>query len=208
MKVFQPSLARSITTPAAAWSALTPAAIGQWTPGWLVGIEGEVFWSGIKGSFTAPEDSTPPGDPGTFSRFESRNLWDADIALRFGHILPGGMDLIYVKGGGVLGQFRYTEWHDDFPSTHAYPGLAFVGNQFINGTCSVTLNQSVGGWLVGFGWEHVIPIPGSWTFKAEFDFIGYPSHNVAHPSAGAAIQQFAVTDSKAIIKFGVNHYFP
>lgn len=173
----------------------------QWAPGWLVGIEGELFWSGIKGSFTAPEDAT---DPGEFSRFESRNIWDADLALRFGHILPGNMDLIYVKGGGVLGRFRYTEWHDDFPTTHSCP---FNGN-IASLTCSVDVTQTVGGWLVGFGWEHVISIPGSWTFKAEFDFIGYPSHNVAYPSAGAAIQQFAVTDSKAIIKVGVNHYFP
>jgi hypothetical protein len=61
---------------------------------------------------------------------------------------------------------------------------------------------------VGVGWEHVLSIPGSWTFKAEFDFIGYPSHNVAYPSAAATIQQFAVTDTKAIFKVGVNHYFP
>src|SRR5580700_235871 len=88
----------------------------QWAPGWLVGIEGEVFWSGIKGGFTAPEDGA---DPGTFSRFESRNLWDGDIALRLGHVLPGGMDLLYVKAGGVLGGFRYTETHDDFPTTHS-----------------------------------------------------------------------------------------
>jgi outer membrane immunogenic protein len=172
----------------------------QWAPGWLVGIEGELFWSGIKGSFTAPEDGA---DPGTFSTFESRNLWDGDVALRLGHVLPGGMDLLYVKGGGVLGRFRYTETHDDFPTTHSCflitPG---------SGTCSVTLNQTVGGWLVGVGWEHVISIPGSWTFKAELDFIGYPSHNVAYPSAAATMQQFAVTDSKAIFKVGVNHYFP
>jgi outer membrane immunogenic protein len=171
----------------------------QWAPNWLVGIEGEAFWSGIKGSATAPEDGT---DPGTFSRFESRNLWDVDIAVRAGMVLPGGMDLLYAKAGAVLGGFRYTEWHDDFPTTHSC-FLISASN-----TCSATLNQTVGGWLVGFGWEHVISIPGSWTFKAELDFIGYPSHSVAYPSAAAAIQNFAVTDSKAIFKVGVNHYFP
>jgi outer membrane immunogenic protein len=175
----------------------------QWAPGWLVGIEGEVFWSGIKGSSTAPEDF-PAGDPGQFSRFESRNLWDGDIALRLGHVLPGGMDLLYAKAGGVLGRFQYTEWHDDFPTTHS----CFLISPANPLTCSATLNQTVPGWLVGVGWEHVLSIPGSWTFKAEFDFIGYPSHNVAYPSAAATIQQFAVTDTKAIFKVGVNHYFP
>jgi outer membrane immunogenic protein len=175
---------------------------------WLIGIEGEAFWTGMKGSFTAPEDSTPPGDPGTFSRFESRNLWDIDLAVRLGMLFNANQDLLYVKGGGVLGRFRYTEWHDDFPTTHSCPGIAFVGNQFVNGTCSVDLNQTVPGWLVGFGWEHVISIPASLTFKAEVDFIGYPSHNVAYPSAPATMQQFAVTDSKVIFKVGVNKYFP
>jgi outer membrane immunogenic protein len=174
----------------------------QWAPGWLVGIEGEVFWSGIKGSSTAPEDF-PAGDPGQFSRFESRNLWDGDIALRLGHVLPGGMDLLYGKVGGVLGRFQYTEWHDDFPTTHS----CFLISPANPLTCSATLNQTVPGWLVGVGWEHVLSMP-SWTFKAEFDFIGYPSHNVAYPSAAAAIQNFGVTDTKAIIKVGVNHYFP
>jgi outer membrane immunogenic protein len=166
----------------------------QWAPNWLVGIEGEFFGTGIKGSATAPEDGA---DPGTFSAFESRNLWDADIAARIGVLVNGNQDLLYVKGGGALGRFRYTEWHDDFPSTHACPN---------GGTCSVELNQTVPGWLVGVGWEHVLFIP-HWTFKAEYDFIGYPSHNVAYPSAGA-MQNFAVKDSKSIIKVGVNFYFP
>jgi opacity protein-like surface antigen len=52
----------------------------QFTPNWLIGVEGELKWSRIRGSFTAPEDGFPVGDPGQFSRFESRNLWDGDLA--------------------------------------------------------------------------------------------------------------------------------
>jgi len=167
----------------------------QWAGNWLVGIEGEFFGTGIKGSATAPEDGA---DPGTFSAFESRNLWDFDLAVRVGMLFNANQDLLYVKGGGVLSRFRYTESHDDFPSTHACPNF---------GTCSVTLDQTVGGFLVGVGWEHVIMIPNL-TFKAEWDFIGYPTHSVAYPSAGATIQNFGVKDSKSIIKVGVNFYFP
>jgi outer membrane immunogenic protein len=171
----------------------------QWAPNWLVGIEGEFFGTGIRGSATAPEDAT---DPGKFSQFESRNLWDVDIAARIGVLFNANQDLIYVKGGGVWGRFRYTEWHDDFPTTHS----CFVINPANPFTCSAELNQTVPGWLVGVGWEHVLFAP-HWTFKAEYDFIGYPSHNVAYPSASAAIQNFAVKDSKNIIKVGVNFYF-
>jgi outer membrane immunogenic protein len=166
----------------------------QWAPNWLVGIEGEFFGTGMKGGFTAPEDFA---DPGTFSRFESRNLWDADIAVRLGVLFNANQDLLYVKAGGALGRFRYTEWHDDFPSTHACPG---------GGTCSVEFSQTVPGFLVGVGWEHVLFIP-HWTFKAEWDFIDFASHTVPYPSLGATIQNFGVRDTKNIIKVGVNFYF-
>jgi outer membrane immunogenic protein len=176
-----------------------------WAPNWLVGIEGEAFWSGIKGSATAPEDFT---DPGAFSAFESRNLWDLDIALRLGVLFNANNDLLYVKAGGVLGRFRYTETHDDFPTVHGCPLIAGPGV----GTCSVTLNQTVPGLLVGVGWEHVLFLP-HWTFKAEWDYMNFGSHNVSYPSAAPAplvppMQQFAVRDTKSIIKVGVNFYFP
>jgi outer membrane immunogenic protein len=167
----------------------------QWAPNWLVGIEGEFFGTGIKGSAVAPEDFN---DPGTFSAFESRNLWDVDIAARIGVLFNANQDLLYVKGGGVLGRFRYTETHDDFPTIHGCPNAPF--------TCSVDVTQTVPGFLVGIGWEHVLFIP-HWTFKAEYDFIGFPSHSVAYPSAGAGMPTFGVKDSKNIIKAGVNFYF-
>lgn len=170
----------------------------QWAGNWLVGIEGEAFWSGIKGSATAPEDGA---DPGTFSQFESRNRWDLDLAVRVGMLFNGNQDLLYAKAGGVLGGFRYTEWHDDFPTTHACLTIS------TSSTCSATIDQTVPGWLVGVGWEHVLFIP-HWTFKAEYDFIGYPSHSVAYPSAAAAIQNFGVKDTKNIVKVGLNFYFP
>src|SRR5262245_4992710 len=76
----------------------------QFASNWVVGVEGELWWSGIKGGFTAPEDGC---DPGCFSRFESHNRWDGDIALRLG--FAWGPTLLYVKVGGAWGDFRYTE---------------------------------------------------------------------------------------------------
>jgi outer membrane immunogenic protein len=168
----------------------------QFSPQWLVGVEGELWWSGIKGGFTAPEDGP---DPGRFSRFESRNRWDADLALRFGFV--SGSNLFYAKAGAALGNFLYTETHDDFPTTHACPG----GNE-----CSVSLSQTKAGWLVGLGWETVLPwLPlNHWTFKAEWDYIDYGTHNIAYPSLTASVQSFAVKDTKNIVKVGLNFYFP
>ena len=156
----------------------------------------------MKGSFTAQEEFAP-GDPGQFSRFASRNLWDADVALRLGY--AWGRSLLYGKAGVAFGSFRYTETHDDFPTTHACPGVAFVAGQFINGQCSVTLSDTQVGLLLGAGLEHAVT--NNWTVKVEYDYINYGSHNLPYPSAGAAIQSFPVRDTKQIVKVGVNYLF-
>ena len=101
----------------------------QFANSWLIGIEGEVWWSGMKGSFTAPEDSP---DPGQFSRFESRNLWDADIALRFGHVI--GRNLFYGKVGVAFAKFTYDETHDDFGAALFHGCLP---------QCTVSLSKTV-----------------------------------------------------------------
>ena len=171
----------------------------QFTSNWLVGIEGELFWSGMKGSFTAPEDE--PGGPGNFSRFESRNLWDADLALRLGHV--SGPFLLYGKVGVAVGGFRYTETHDDFPTLHAPAcggGLS---------PCSVSVNDTRAGALFGLGGEFALPAPNThWTVKAEWDYINYGTSNIPYPSTTAGIQSFPVKDTKQIFKVGLNFYFP
>jgi outer membrane immunogenic protein len=177
----------------------------QWAPNWLVGVEGEVFWSGMKGQAIALEENFPVGDPGLFSRFASRNRWDADLALRLGFVQ--GSNLFYAKAGVAVGSFRYIETHDDFPTTHACPGVAFVNGAFINGQCDVSLNQTKVGWLVGLGIEHVLSIP-NWTVKAEWNYIDYGTHTLAYPSLPAPIQSFPVKDTKNILKVGLNFYFP
>jgi outer membrane immunogenic protein len=167
----------------------------QFANNWVVGIEGELWWSGMKGRFTAPEDST---DPRQFSRFESRNLWDGDVALRLGYAWD--RSLLYGKAGVAVGSFRYTEWHDDFPTAHGCPGGT--------GVCSVSFTDTRAGLLLGVGWEYAWT--NNWTFKVEYDYINYGSTNIPYPSTGAfgaTIQSFPVRDTKQIVKVGVNYKF-
>ena len=162
----------------------------------VIGIEGEAFWSGIKGSFTAPEDAA---DPGQFSRFESRNLWDADLALRLGY--AWGRNLLYGKAGVAFGGFSYTETHDDIPTVHA----CFAAP---SGVCSATFNNTRAGLLLGVGWEY--GFTNNWTGKVEYNYIDYGSTTIPYPSTGplgASIQSFAVKDTKQIVKIGVNYRF-
>jgi outer membrane immunogenic protein len=163
---------------------------------WLIGLEGEGLWSGIKGNFAAAEDGS---DPGSFSRFESSNRWDANLALRLGYALD--RSLWYGKVGAAVGNFQYTETHDDFPTVHSCPNQAVPGN----GTCSVSLTNTRFGLLLGFGWE--LAASDNVTFKIEYNYINFGSTNISYPSASAAIQSFSVKDTKNIIKVGINYRF-
>jgi outer membrane immunogenic protein len=165
----------------------------QFQQNWVVGVEGEFAWSGIKGDFTAPEDE----DAANFSRFESRIRWTGDLAARFGYAWD--RHLLYGKVGAAWGSFRYTETHDDFPTTHAVScggGLA---------SCSVDISNTRAGLLLGVGWEYAWT--NNWSVKAEYNHINYGTTTIAYPSTTAAIQSFSVKDSVDIVKFGVNYLF-
>jgi outer membrane immunogenic protein len=170
----------------------------QFANNWLIGIEGEVWWSGIKGSFTAPEDE--PAGPGNFSRFESRNRWDGDVALRFGY--TWNRHLLYGKAGVALGNFNYIETHDDFPTTHA---LSCGSGRT---PCSVSFSKTLPGLLLGAGWEYAFL--NNWSVKVEYNYINYASHNLDYPSSLTGFPPyptFPVHDTKHIIKIGVNYLF-
>jgi len=156
---------------------------------WVAGIEGEIFWTGMKGSITTTEDLPP--DPGSFSRFQTKNLWDGDIALRLGYAMD--RSLLYGKVGVAWGRFNYTETHDDFPVDNAC------------NSCSVSFADTRSGLLLGLGWEYALQ--NNWTFKLEYDYINFGSHNIPYPNASASIQSFPVHDTKNIVKVGFNYLF-
>ncbi len=165
----------------------------QFQQNWVVGLEGEFAWSGIKGSFTAPEDE----GVGNFSTFESRNRWNGDLALRLGYAMD--RNLFYGKVGAAWGDFRYTETHDDFPTVHA----ASCGGGAK--PCSVDVTNNRVGLLLGAGWEYAIT--NNWTAKIEYNYINYGSATIAYPSTTAAIQSFSVHDTVNVVKVGVNYLF-
>jgi outer membrane immunogenic protein len=158
---------------------------------WVVGVEGEGFWSEVVGGSSRGEDAETSG---TFSRFEARNRWDADVAFRLGYAQD--RSLVYGKAGVAWGGFNYTEWHDDFPTTHGCPG---------GGTCSVSFSDTRAGLLLGGGWEYAVS--DYLTFKVEYDLIAFRSGNIPYPSAAAAIQSFSERDIVNIVKFGFNYRF-
>jgi outer membrane immunogenic protein len=159
----------------------------QFQQNWVVGVEGEFAWSGIKGSVSNPDDEGV-----ATSGFESRIRWTGDLAARFGYAWD--RHLLYGKVGAAWGSFRYTETHDDFPTTHAAScggGLA---------ACSVDITNTRAGLLLGVGWEYAWM--NNWSVKAEYNHINYGTTTIAYPSTTAAIQSFQLrtrlTSSKLV----------
>lgn len=159
---------------------------------WVVGVEGEYSWSGIRGHHTVLEDALPGGDPGTSTQFSVKNNWNADLAARIGYAMD--RNLYYGKVGVAWGHFKYGELHDDFPVATCGGGTSF---------CTVTVSNTRSGLLLGLGWEYAVQ--NNWTVKVEYNYINYGSHTLPYPVA--ANPTFTVRDTENVIKVGVNYLF-
>src|SRR5262249_7358985 len=114
----------------------------------VVGVEGEAWWSGIKGRYAESRGGL------NFAESNSRNRWDADIAARAGFAIDRA--LIYSKVGAAWGR---VDFGDD-----NLVGLV----DHASGTLP--------GLLVGTGLEYAFI--GNWTAKVEYNYIGYLSRNL------------------------------
>jgi outer membrane immunogenic protein len=163
-------------------------------PSWVVGLEGEGWWSTVRGSRTTPEDAA---DPGSFTRFRSQNRGDGAISGRLGYVIEES--LIYAKVGSDWGAFRYVEQHDDFPTTN---------NLACAPVCTVTFSRTRAGLLLGAGWE--FQFAPDWTSKFEYDYINFGPQRVPYPSTSnsLALQSFVVHDNESIVKVGFNYQIP
>jgi outer membrane immunogenic protein len=153
----------------------------------VVGIEGDGVWSSIQntGGFT---DSDGEG-----FRARTKNLWDADVALRVGAAFD--RLLVYGKGGVSWGGFNFRE-------SEIGPG----SDGFYE-----TGSRTLPGLLIGVGMEYAFL--GNWTAKIEYNYIAYAQTEIGFNeyTGGVLIpgdhfsESFGAT--KQIIKFGVNYKF-
>jgi outer membrane immunogenic protein len=166
----------------------------EFLPSWVLGLEGEGWWSTVRGSRTTPEDGA---DPGSFTRFRSQNRADGAISGRIGFILEES--LIYAKAGIDWGAYRYVEQHDDFP---------FTNNPACVPVCTVRFSKTRAGLLLGVGWE--FQFAPDWTSKFEYDYINFGPQRVPYPALdnAPALQSFVVHDNENIVKVGFNYQVP
>jgi outer membrane immunogenic protein len=149
----------------------------------VIGLEGEGWWSGMKATTTVVgpgEDALPD-----VHTLQSKNLWDADLAVRLG--IASDRTLFYVKGGGAYGRFQYT-----FQDAADFHNFDVSTNRF--------------GWIVGGGIEYAFL--QNWTAKLEYDYLFFGTNSVSTILTGPSTPYtFNVKESKSIIKAGLNYKF-
>jgi outer membrane immunogenic protein len=94
--------------------------------------------------------------------------------------------LVYGTGGAAFANFK-----DQYNS----PGFPF--------TASATSFTT--GWAVGGGVEYALY--GSWTVRAEYLHVGFPSRSASATVAGPNTYTFAFKDSLDIGRVGINYKF-
>ena len=153
----------------------------------VVGIEGDGVWSGIQNT------STFANSDGEGFHLRTRNLWDADVALRVGAAFD--RLLVYGKGGVAWGGF-------DFRESEFGPGAS---SDTVNGS------RTLPGLLIGVGMEYAFL--ANWSAKIEYNYIAYEQTAIHFDETSGsgvilgtlASQSYGAT--KQIIKFGVNYKF-
>jgi outer membrane immunogenic protein len=152
----------------------------------VVGIEGDGVWSSIQNT------SSFANTDGEGTRMRTRNLWDADVALRVGAAFD--RLLVYGKGGVAWGGFDFKEsFFGPFASTETFDG-----------------SRTLPGLLIGVGMEYAFL--ANWSAKIEYNYIAYEQTSIGfNGTTGSGVifdhfsQSFGAT--KQIIKFGVNYKF-
>jgi outer membrane immunogenic protein len=158
---------------------------------WVFGLEGEGFWSGIKGT-TVTSGNGLNGE-GFRDSTTVQNTNDFTIAARAG--IAFDRTFIYGKGGWAWGNYKVN-------------GSDSVG---VPAFFTSTSNQSgyLNGLLVGVGIEHALT--RNWTIKAEYDYIAFGSRELAFnqcsPTLCVQTGTASISANQQMFKVGVNYLF-
>jgi outer membrane immunogenic protein len=155
---------------------------------WVIGVEGEGYWSGLKDKF-----GTSDSEGFDTLHITTRNKDDFSIAARAGIALD--RTLIYGKAGWVWGKFTFSETDT-------------CCSNFIGTTAA---NATLNGLLLGLGIEHALT--QNWTVKLEYNYLRFGSKEVAllrcDSNSSSCFPNGTSTFSadKHIFKIGANYLF-
>jgi outer membrane immunogenic protein len=152
---------------------------------WILGIELDTSWANLDGS-----NSCIAASPVALLNCHTNVDWLATAAARFGFAVD--KTLIFAKGGGAFA-------HESYDETFFAPSRG-----------SAHTDQIMSGWMFGAGVEYAFY--GSWSAKAEYDFIDFGTQGVASSGLPRIDPQFvgmsyAVSQRLQLVKFGINYRF-
>ena len=170
---------------------------------WVFGVEGEGWWSGIKGTNSFSEGISNSEGFAERDFSTTKNKYDFAISGRAG--ITFDRTLIYGKAGWVWGKFNFSEGETGgCCNTETLPIETATGNATLNGL------------LLGLGIEHALT--QNWTVKLEYNYLRYGSKEVSFSgcsnfggetsslSCGPAFTASERAD-KQLFKFGANYLF-
>jgi outer membrane immunogenic protein len=121
----------------------------QVAPNWVLGLEGDISWTDVSSSQTAPILAFPGGAPvAGASQFMSRDVnWLASIRGRIGYAWDRA--LLYFTGGFAWGDV-------DYAGNYAFPGIQYP----------TSFSNTETGYVLGGGLEYMFT--PNWTIRGEY----------------------------------------
>jgi outer membrane immunogenic protein len=185
----------------------------QFNPKWLVGLETDFNWSGMKGSGSVA--GVLGGAIPFTESVDERIKWFGTVRARLGYV-PTDNLLTYITGGFAYGRVEHA---GSYINNSAILAIAVVPVGGFSWACSGASTCFAGsssgvvpGWTVGGGVEYAFW--HKWTFKVEYLYVSLEGKSVAETALafapGSAPSSFNANYSRTnfnIARVGVNYRF-
>jgi outer membrane immunogenic protein len=146
----------------------------QAAPNWLIGIEADGSWTGLKET-----KRFPIGGGGAFHIANDKIDWLASLRGRVG--LVAGQTLFYATGGVAFANFN-------------------AGWSFTSGSARAQADKTTAGWVAGGGIEHAFS--RNWSARAEFLHYGLGNKSITSTTGGTYTTAFR--HDVSVVRLGIN----
>lgn len=178
----------------------------QFNPNWLIGLETDFDWSGVKGSGTGIGSLQGGAFPFTLAA-EERIKWFGTVRARLGYLFTPSL-LAYVAGGFAYGNVERSASYVNSSNSEFSAGLNFSCNP--GAACFlVSSSDTRTGWTAGGGLEYAFW--GNFSVKAEYLYIRLDNNSLfAGAVTGISGVGYVVTFNRLdlnVARVGLNYRF-
>ncbi len=183
----------------------------QLTPKWLIGVESDIGWTGIKGSQSLSGLTLGAGGAPYAQSMSTEVSWFGTVRGRLG-FLPVDNLLTYVTGGLAYGRVAQSGTYALPPGSGAIAGFGGTCPAGLAPCYSGSANSTTAGWAIGGGFEY--GLLKNWSLKAEYLYVNLDSKSLNETATiqfgGNALSSFNAKAGDAafnVVRVGVNYHF-